>query len=922
MAVQTLTTYTKNLTLQTNFKLKKYMINKTNFLEFLTIKNGIVKAYDKLINSDNLSQDLLKNTENFECYLVNNFINIKLKSDTKIPQDSNYSYSLATANNLVNDPIYCEKWLEIVKSYLFCIGVDVEKNDEPSKINMENLEKTKDRFKVVSASIKFVAQLALQNKNLGLYDQVFDIYCSLYESFASNYSEFVEHCLFSIEESFQSNNELVRNYKDFCFKYTDKPNCGVFSDLEGQINEDLLNNRNYLDNKSLNQINDEDEYNELIEEEEFSFNDHLEIIKNNLLQNQETDLSNLPTVFENSIIVDNFNDFLVEAQVTSEFKNNFLKIVELFAYKIGIDLKNKSGLPVSSFLIKEDLSNIISSIKLLACISQDIDQKFFSDLSNYYHVLYEKFSQIGLLDNEDGFSECFYGNEIANSEAANFYQKKSPDGVFIEIENKIDKQRYDILIEQNIKKFDEKTVKFYQAPFIDIRLQENNQSDYQIEIIFDGSKISFESVAKEFGQNPSTLKDWQKKITNEGYSISFSHDTVANYFGIKRGEELNQTLLAIRDQALEEKELLKKTEVKESEIDDFIFENEEFEEDVVKKDLTDSFQITSSNSITEKFDYDQDLDLDQDPQDNSGVKRMFEFYENNINKIEDNLTDKSLKNLLNFIVLNPDIKIEVTSNPLSNEQRLQLKLVFRNGYNEKAIQIISQFVTGGRRNNWQFSQNEDAISRGYEGAFTIPHSNSANILGAKNTKEANEAITKAFDLVSNLELLSMVIIDLVHKDNAYNYLVELVRNDFAIAFEYQEYDNIFSTKNLVFVAQNKEERERIYNFLGYGFEQNPNISRQDMENFRAKITDQNGDIIANTKICQALYEVTTDQEVDVINRKMESFLQANKILCDSFNADEHLNLITLLNLNQVNKDQDNEEVEDYSDEEEFESLYA
>ena len=896
------------------------MSNQRNFLEFLTIKNGIVKVYNKLINSDNLSQDLLKSTENYECYLINNFANVKLKNDPQVSQNSNYSYSLETATQLVNDPLYCEKWLEIIKSYLYCIGVDVEKNDDSNKINIENVEKTKDKFQIVSASIKLVAQLALQNKNLGLYDQVFDIYCSLYEAFAKSYTKFLEQCLFSIEDSLQTNNELVRNYKEFCAKYTENANSGVFSDLEEQINEDVLNNYSQ-NNIESEKFDDEDEYQDLISEEEFTINDQLEILKNNLLKNQKADFSKLPSVSEDSIIANNFDEFLLASQINSEFKNNFLKIVELFASKIGINLLKKSGLPVASFIIKQDLKDVISSIKLLACICQETDQKFFSDLKNYYHDLYEKFTQIGLLDNEDGFSDCFYANEMSSSAAANFYQNKSPNGVFIEIENKIDKLRFNTLIEQNIKKFDEKTLKFYQSPYIDIRLQENSQNDYQVEIIFDGSKISFESIAKEFGQNPATLKDWQKKITNEGHAISFSHDTVANYLGIRRGEELNQTLLAIRDQALAEKELLKKTEVKEDELDDIIFEDEFLDEDYndsVQKNLTDSVQITSPNSISEKFDYDQD----QNDLNNSGAEEMYQFYLSNVEKIENALSDASLKNLLNFIVLNPDIKIETTSNSISNEPRHQLKFVFRNGYTEKAIQIISQFVTGGRRNDWQFSQSQEAQSRGFEGAFTIPHSNSANILGAKDSKEANQAIMKVFNLVSNLELLNMIIIEYIHTDKAYNFLAELIKYDFAIAFEYQESDNIFSTKNLVFVAQNQEEREHIYNFLGYGFEQNPQILRKDMENFRAQITDQNGDIIANSKICQALYEVTTDQEVDVINRKMESFLQANKMLCDAFNADEHLNLITLLNLNQTNEDQDNEELEDYSDEEELQSLYV
>jgi len=913
------------------------MSNQQNFLEFLTIKNGIVKSYNKLINSDKLSEDLLKSNENYECYLINNFVNLKLKNDLQISQNSNYSYSLATALQLVNDAQYCEKWLEVVKSYLYCIGVDVEKNDDSNFINLANVDKTKDKFQIVLASIKFVAQLALQNKNLGLYDQVFDIYCSFYEAFARNYDSFVEKCLFAIEDSNDLNNELVRNYKEFCGKYTENQNSGVFSDLEEQINEDILNNSSQHSHDS-EELHEEDEFDDFSEEEYVShtnLNEHLKNIRNSLEKNQNADFSKLPTVFADSIIANNFDQLEFASQINQEFKNNFLAIIDLYSNKIGINLKAKFGLPIVSFIDKKHLSEVISSIKLLASICQEDDSEFFEDLHNCYEELYEKFTRVGLLDNEDGLSEAFYANEMEDNEVANFYQSQSPKGVFFDIENNIDQSRYDQLIEQNIKKFDEKTLKFYQAPYIDIRLEQNAQNDYQVEVIFDGNKISFEQVAKEFGQDSATLKDWQKKISDEGFAISFSHETVANYLGIRRGEELNQTLLAIRDQAVEEKEMLYKSEAEdeaeaedeifqdfseeEDEVDDIIVENEAVDKDIFEQELTDSLTLTSPSSVNSKFD----LENSYQDQDNSGVKAMYEFYLENVSEIEKALAEPVFKNLLNFIVLNPDIKVETTSNPTSQQERNQLKFVFRNGYTEKTVQTIAQFVTNGRRNEWQFSQASEAQSRGFEGSFTIPHGNTANILGTKDINETNKAVKKVFDLVANLELLNMVIIEQIHQDKAYNLLAELIKYDFAIAFEYQEKDNIFSAKDLVFVAQDQEEREYIYNFLGYGFEQNPQISHQDMENFRAQITDQNGDIIANSRICQALYEVKSDQEVDVINRKMESFLQANKMLCDAFNADEHLNLITLLNLNKPSEDQDNEEVEDYSDDEaDVKSIYV
>lgn len=909
------------------------MSNQQNFLDFLTIKNGIVRVYDKLISSDKLSEDLLDNKENYECYLINSFFNLKLKNDSQIDKNSNFLYSHATASMLVNDAQYCEKWLEIVKSYLYCIGIDVEKNNDSNKINIANVEKTKDKFQIIVTSIKLFAQLALQNKNLGLYDQVFDVYCSLYEAFARNYNSFVEQALFALEDSKDLKNELVKNYQEFCAKYTENSHHGVFSDLEEQVNEDILGNH-LQKNAHSEQIEDEDE-DELYDfsEEEFTghfdLNEHLKNIMHSLENNLNADFSKLPTVFADSVFADNFDENDLASQIDQEFKNNFLSIVELFANKIGINLEEKVGLPIVSFINKKNLSDIISAIKLLASISQENDKEFFDDLQDCYQELYKKFTQVGLLDNEDGFSDAFYANEMTKSNVANFYQSKSPQGVFFDLENNIDRSRYDQLIEQNIKKFDEKTFKFYQAPYIDIRLEQNSQNDYQVEVLFDGSKTSFEAVAQEFGQDPQTIKDWQKKVTDEGFAISFSHEVVANYLGIRRGEELNQTLLTIRDQALEEKEMLYKSQIEEDEdlnfsddgdeVDDLIVENESLNEDkdFSEMNLTDSLSLSSSSAVTDKFDLNN-----QEERENAGVQAMYQFYLENTAKIERALANPTLKNLLNFIVLNPDIKVETTSNPTSSEERHQIKLVFRNGYTQKTIDTIAQFVTNGRKNQWQFSQSQEAQDRGFEGSFTIPHGSSANILGTKDTQQTNKAVLEVFDLVSDLEFLNMVIIENIHNDKAYNLLAELIRYDFTIAFDYQDNENIFSAKNLVFVTQNQEEREYIYNFLGYGFEQNPQISRQDMENFRAQITDQNGDIIADSRICQALYEVKTDQEVDIINRKMESFLQANKMLCDAFNANEHLNLITLLNLNKASEDQDNEEPDDFSNEEELESVYV
>ena len=90
---------------------------------------------------------------------------------------------------------------------------------------------------------------------------------------------------------------------------------------------------------------------------------------------------------------------------------------------------------------------------------------------------------------------------------------------------------------------------------------------------------------------------------------------------------------------------------------------------------------------------------------------------------------------------------------------------------------------------------------------------------------------------------------------------------------------------------------------------------------RAQITDKNGDIILSDEICKSLFGVHDDSEIDLTIRKIETILQANKKLCDIFNANEYENLIALLEIDQDDKThQDND---DFSDEEgELEKVYV
>jgi hypothetical protein len=628
--------------------------------------------------------------------------------------------------------------------------------------------------------------------------------------------------------------------------------------------------------------------------------------------------------------------------------------------KVGINLQNNIGVPISSFVNKDELSSIISSLKIIAQEALKHDQTYFNQIKDTYLKLYEKFSKVGLLDNENGLSECFYINEIGNNtEISKLYLENNPDGVFYDLESEIDKQRFDLLISANIKKFDEKTIKFYSEPYLDIRLDKSvNLDDYQLQIVFDPSQISYQQVALDFGQDPSSIKEWQVKNLDEGQSISFSHDLTAKYLGIARGDELNQTLLAIRDQARNEQEQQGGNQINNNqqisndhiELQDYQLGSQEINNDVLNNDnknnkskfgddfsayeavdsqqnlintnFQDSLNITLPQEVAQKFqgnDFESQFDF-KNKQD--GVFQIYQAYEDNYEVINSAIQNPVLQKVLNFLIANPDLKMETTSNPTSKEIKHQLKLVFLKGFNEKTQMILAKILTNSECKPWQLSQTDESRARGYDGSFIIPHDFSARMIGVRNPNEVNNAIEEVFNLTSNLEILNMTIIEYLRNDSSFNVLKFLIANNFSIAFEYKEINNIFSKKDLVLVAQNDEERENIYNFLGYSWEQNQNISREELLDQRALITDVNGDIILKNEICASLFGVHRESDIDLVIRKIESFLQANKQLCDIFNADEHQNLVALLELDQVENIQDNEDFSDDEDTSQLKEIYV
>ena len=148
----------------------------------------------ELINSNNLAQDLLSNNENYECFLINQNINHKLTTYLSTIDKSKLVYSVEQAKKLVSDSQYCEKWLEIVKSYLFTVGIDIEKENKNDVFANDAVEKSSDKLKIVLSSLKLVAQISIETRNLELFDRIFDIYCIAYESYVRKPSKLLQQC--------------------------------------------------------------------------------------------------------------------------------------------------------------------------------------------------------------------------------------------------------------------------------------------------------------------------------------------------------------------------------------------------------------------------------------------------------------------------------------------------------------------------------------------------------------------------------------------------------------------------------------------------------------------------------------------------------------------------------------------------------
>ena len=453
---------------------------------------------------------------------------------------------------------------------------------------------------------------------------------------------------------------------------------------------------------------------------------------------------------------------------------------------------------------------------------------------------------------------------------------------------------------------------------------------YQIQIIFDDHETSIAEVAKDLGINPNSIENWQIKNIEDGQSLSLSHEETANYLGIAKGEELNQTLLAIRDQARNEQEAMSKeyqvdannisndygdsnkdkllnsdfdnSSINANNGDDFTaFSSEYQKNNLVNAQISESVNALLPQEVAEKFSLSQsEFKKQQD-----GVQEIHQYFNDNIEDIDAILKNSVMQKILGFSAINPDLKIETTTNPICETVRHQIKLVFRKGFNQQTQAILASTLTEGECKEWQLSQAQESINRGFSGSFIIPHDYSAKMIGVRNPNEVNKAIEDVFNLVANLELFNISLLEYLRNDISFKVLRNLISYNFSLAFDYSENENIFSKKNLVLIAVNDEEREKIYNFLGYSWEQNKNLNREDLLDQRA-----------------SLFGLHRDSDIDLTIRKMESFLQANKELCDIFNADEHQSLLYLLDLNNNQaQEQDNE---DYSDdsEDELKSIFV
>jgi hypothetical protein len=920
-------------------------LNKKTIMNYQFVLNGIVTSYQKLINSTSLIQDLVDVNQNYECFLINHFKNSKL-SKNSLNNESEFLYNIEESLKLINDKSYCENWLEIIKSYLFSIGIDVEDKESDMVFDQEALEKSVEKLTTVIASLKLVMMLTTimvknDNFNKKFIDNITDIYLIVFKAYLKSNPESLEKYFYDLEDS-KIGTPLQLEYQKFCeLNFKENAFKGIFGDLEDQIivnfNIDQSQNENSVNalaSKDSSKITQSQTNNPNI-------NQVLQLGIIELVQSQKTNnkanFNYLITVFEDSVIANDFSEQLLES-IDSNYKNNFLQFVNLYLLNNRIINNDKLSDNSTSAINSDEISKLISSLKLLASFFKERDNNFYQNISQIYKIIYSKFSQIGELDGNNDLSYFFYANEMPNNTKAGiYYNTKSPNGIFIEIEEEFDQQRLSKIIDENIKKFDAKTLKFYQSPYLDFRLENIEKENYSIQVVFDGDKISFDQVAKDFNVKPEEIINSQKKILNEGSAISFTHKQVANYLQIREGEELNQTLLTIHNLAQEEsKNFQQQVEAKSNFNENPINLNNQkksYPEDVVSRDFEDQINesydqqfvsqnqsnIKQENYQAIKEDY-QEKNLSPKNQTNNDFDKseffaMYNFYIENKDKISNAINDSSIKQALFFLALNPDLKLGTTSNPkLDGQVRNQLKFYFKKGYNQNNLKLFATFIARGELKDWQISDDQEAKAKGFEGSYILPHDFSGQFLGVRNPNEYNSAIAKLGEIFSNEKILNMAMIDFLYQDDAYNILKNLIAQDFKLSFEYFDEENIFTPKNLILIADNGQEREKIYNYLGLTIDNTKIGSEHEILNIRNQITNSNGDVVIKEQIASFLFSVKSIQEADLMVRKIESFIIANQDLCKSFNVNQQKNLRILLNL--VEQDNDEENIDEELDEDE------
>ena len=108
------------------------------------------------------------------------------------------------------------------------------------------------------------------------------------------------------------------------------------------------------------------------------------------------DLTKIISIDQESFINNIFSEELVNNILIDNYKEKFLNFINLYFLKVGINIGNNVGLPIASFVNKNELKIIISSLKITALFSSKNDKKYFNKLRDAYSKLYQKFTQVGL----------------------------------------------------------------------------------------------------------------------------------------------------------------------------------------------------------------------------------------------------------------------------------------------------------------------------------------------------------------------------------------------------------------------------------------------------------------------------------------------------------------------------------------------